>query len=598
MTDAPIDLLYGTIIGSVRALLPDGPDAGQRPDMNRMNGTVTIYPSIAWVRVNLPDGGLSALEPQTFSIVNGEIVGPGEDARVRIVASEQDALSAPFQYLAKFNINEVSVQPDPVRFTLAAGATVDITRIASIPGGPAIQTVFGDLPRAGATGDMLVKQSDTDFDFAWQEPAVGGGGGAVASVNGNTGAVVLTPSDIGAQPAGSYVSSSDSRLTDARTPTAHNQAITTITGLQSALDAKQAAGSYATTSALTTGLGAKADTTALATGLAGKLSTLTSGMRIGYGPELPDTGSPGDFWIVTPDPITPPVDPTPPTGTRPFPLVASLDLEATGESLSQKFTRTLTYGYNGMVYYSGGSLNWNAQLQAMAAEHGTKPINLQVTPKSYNEADLRSILSNLPAAWKPGFRWNYYQEPEDNLTTSAQQLAYRNVYTAAAAVMREYPGVGLPWVEWAEWTTEMNAGGNFSRNLANFTPPSGDFGGVLWSFFEYGENISLSRIDTKVARVVSAMSTYAPGKPWEIMASCYTLEGAPYSATQLANQALWLDQSFHKLRAAGCVGWAWYNVLFGGTGGAAGEGRVEKNPAALANLRTIAGAGYTVPNLP
>lgn len=294
-------------------------------------------------------------------------------------------------------------------------------------------------------------------------------------------------------------------------------------------------------------------------------------------------------------------DPDPPT-TRPFPLVASTDLENTGESLSQKFTRTLSYGYNGMVYYAGGSLNWTSQMAQMAAQHGTKPINLQVTPKVYNEADLRSILSNLPEAWKPGFRWNYYQEPEDNMTTPAQQLAYRNTYTAAAAVCRDYPGVQMPWVEWAEWTTELNAGGNFSRNLAHFTPPAADFGGVLWSFFEYGENISMSRLDTKVARVVNAMNTYAPGKPWEIMAACYTLEGQPFTQAQLNNQATWLTQSFHKLRDAGCVGWAWYNVDFKGSdgatgGGAIGEGRVEVNPATLAALQTIANAGYTVPVL-
>lgn len=282
------------------------------------------------------------------------------------------------------------------------------------------------------------------------------------------------------------------------------------------------------------------------------------------------------------------------TPQRPFPLVASLDLEATGETIAQKFTRTLGYGYNGMVYYSGSTVGWTSQMVQMAAEHGTKPINLQVTPKVYNESDLRDILNNLPEAWKPGFRWNYYQEPEDNLTTAAQQQAYRDTYTAAAAVCREYPGVQLPWVEWAEYTAELNSQGNFSRDFAHFTPPASDFGGVLWSFFEYGENISMSRLDTKVARVVNAMNTYAPGKPWEIMASCYTLEGKPFTQAQLDAQAQWLTQSFNKLRAAGCVGWAWYNVNFAGTGGAAGEGRVEQNPGTLAALQAIASAGYTV----
>lgn len=82
----------------------------------------------------------------------------------------------------------------------------------------------------------------------------------------------------GKQPAGDYVEDDDSRLSDARTPTAHTHgwtsitdkpttfapsahghAIGDVTGLQSALDGKQAAGSYATTTALTSGLGGKQD---------------------------------------------------------------------------------------------------------------------------------------------------------------------------------------------------------------------------------------------------------------------------------------------------------------------------------------------------
>lgn len=404
------------------------------------------------------------------------------------------------------------------------------------------------VPSGGSTGQVLAKISGGNYDLQWVDPNA-----------------QVTAADIGAQPAGDYATNTS--LTSglaAKAATSHVHTVSNVTGLQTALD--------------------------------GKATLLTPAMRLGFGPTLPTTAQAGDFWFVTVASTVPTPPPAPAPGYRAFPLVASLDLENTGESVSQKFTRTLSYGYNGMVYYSGGSLGWNAQLAQMAVEHGTKPINLQVTPKVYNEADLRSILSNLPAAWKPGFRWNYYQEPEDNLTTSASQLAYRNVYTAAAAVHRDYPGVGLPWVEWAEWTTEMNSNGDFSRDLAHFMPPAADIGGVLWSFFEYGENVSLTRLDTKVARVVNAMSTYAPGKPWEIMASCYTLEGVPYSSAQLAAQAQWLTQSFNKLRAAGCVGWAWYNVLFGGTGGAAGEGRVEKNPAALSALKTIAAAGYTVPN--
>jgi hypothetical protein len=46
----------------------------------------------------------------------------------------------------------------------------------------------------------------------------------------------------------SVVLTTDGRLSDARTPTAHSHAVADVTGLQTALDAKQAAGSYAAAS--------------------------------------------------------------------------------------------------------------------------------------------------------------------------------------------------------------------------------------------------------------------------------------------------------------------------------------------------------------
>ena len=78
-------------------------------------------------------------------------------------------------------------------------------------------------------------------DFAAAVAAVATGSGSAT-----TDASLLTSGtlDIARLPA-SVVLASDSRLSDARTPLAHQQAISTITGLQTALDGKQAAGSYA-----------------------------------------------------------------------------------------------------------------------------------------------------------------------------------------------------------------------------------------------------------------------------------------------------------------------------------------------------------------
>lgn len=53
----------------------------------------------------------------------------------------------------------------------------------------------------GTTGQVLAKASDTDYDTEWADAATGSG--AVSSVNGQTGTVVLDASDVGADASGS-----------------------------------------------------------------------------------------------------------------------------------------------------------------------------------------------------------------------------------------------------------------------------------------------------------------------------------------------------------------------------------------------------------
>lgn len=66
--------------------------------------------------------------------------------------------------------------------------------VASVDGKTGAVTI---LPTGGSSGQVLTKRTGSNYDVTWQTVS---GGGAVDSVNGQTGTVVLTASDVGALP--------------------------------------------------------------------------------------------------------------------------------------------------------------------------------------------------------------------------------------------------------------------------------------------------------------------------------------------------------------------------------------------------------------
>ena len=76
--------------------------------------------------------------------------------------------------------------------TLSGGAQIEVEVNRAGPPGPAGPGV----PSGGTVGQILAKASGDDYDTEW----VSGGGGAVDSVNGQTGTVVLDADDVGALP--------------------------------------------------------------------------------------------------------------------------------------------------------------------------------------------------------------------------------------------------------------------------------------------------------------------------------------------------------------------------------------------------------------
>lgn len=81
------------------------------------------------------------------------------------------------------------------------------------------------VPVGGSAGQILRKASETNYDTEWATPSSGGTGGAVDSVNGQDGVVVLDAGDVGAVPAaekgaanGVATLGSDGKLTGGQIP--------------------------------------------------------------------------------------------------------------------------------------------------------------------------------------------------------------------------------------------------------------------------------------------------------------------------------------------------------------------------------------------
>lgn len=88
------------------------------------------------------------------------------------------------------------------------------------------------VPVGGTSGQVLAKASVTDFDTEWVDQT-GGGGGAVDSVNGQTGVVALDAADVGADVSGA--ASSAQTAAEAYTDTAISGEVTRADGAYDAL---------------------------------------------------------------------------------------------------------------------------------------------------------------------------------------------------------------------------------------------------------------------------------------------------------------------------------------------------------------------------
>ena len=324
----PTGIGYTTIRGKYISAVLDGADADREPDVVPQPGlTITLTASISPpILKSLTDPPVSILLTPIVAHTddNGIVIGPDGQPDILIVASDFPDPAHPWTYA-------VTIQGSgfpKLSFNIVAhsGEIIDLTNVLESPSSPtdlsawealAIQvTTDADRaeaaaeassgPAGGDTGQLLAKASPADFDTVWIDPPTGGTGGAVDSVAGRTGAVVLSADDLtdatttgkavvraaSASAARTAIGAGTSSLALGTTsstakagdyqPTAANISDATTTGrsvltASSAAAARTAIGAGTSNVAIGTTAGTAADAQSTSDALAGKEPTVPAG---------------------------------------------------------------------------------------------------------------------------------------------------------------------------------------------------------------------------------------------------------------------------------------------------------------------------------
>jgi hypothetical protein len=158
VADLSNDIGYGTVTGFFFAGDGDSPDAGSQPDIVLLTGSITLSHTLPdpFVRTTR---GMMAIRSVLAKIIDGQVYGPSGPSNTdptvlgaNIIASDQDTINpAYWQWIATFNIDGLSKQPAPVRFSLAPGDIVDLSLVYDSPSStPAVMVLVNEADRVAA----------------------------------------------------------------------------------------------------------------------------------------------------------------------------------------------------------------------------------------------------------------------------------------------------------------------------------------------------------------------------------------------------------------------------------------------------------------
>ena len=115
-------LPYCTVTGTFVAVDADSADADSFPDVQPLNGTITLTPTTNAGRV---DDAFAQILPITVRVFGGQIVDDEDLPGVRILATDANIGVADWAWRASFKLDGLSL--DPLTFKAPRDTTVSLT---------------------------------------------------------------------------------------------------------------------------------------------------------------------------------------------------------------------------------------------------------------------------------------------------------------------------------------------------------------------------------------------------------------------------------------------------------------------------------------
>ena len=143
------ELPYATVIGRFGSVVRDSLDPDLRPDINPLSGTITLTPTVPYIKIN---GTVLQIATITAQVVNGVVVNPDGSEGISILSTdvENDTITN-WGWRATFKIPEVRITP--VSFYAVEDEVIDLANLTSGITGLPIETVSGPKGDKGDPGE-------------------------------------------------------------------------------------------------------------------------------------------------------------------------------------------------------------------------------------------------------------------------------------------------------------------------------------------------------------------------------------------------------------------------------------------------------------